>query len=131
MSRERPSEPPRSFADPRGKYETTRQRRAREDLERLKNTQGPGFFGTVAAVLGPSLPNVRFTRLSYESGIIDDLNAFYAARPRPWRPASRAPKVNRKTLPRSIGRREMHRRQASNRLLDSGAVYDQPSYRLP
>lgn len=130
MGRERPTEPPRVVPDAQlGRRETPNQRRAREELERLKNTQGPGFFGALAAGFGADLPRVQFVRRGYESGIVDELNDFYARRPRPWRPRANAPKPNRKTMQRSIGRREMHRRQTSNRMIDSSTVYDQPRYR--
>jgi hypothetical protein len=88
MSRDRPTELPRVLPDAelRVKRETPRQREAREDLERLKATKGPGFFGALVARFGPDRPNVRFIRAGYEAGIVDDLKDFYARRPRPWRP---------------------------------------------
>lgn len=94
MGRDRPTEPPRAVPDAqRGKRVkdlTPRQLREREEIKRLGRMHGPGFFGAVARVLGPDMPNVRFVRMGYAAGIVDELNDFYARRPRPWRPANRS-----------------------------------------
>lgn len=92
--------------------------RRHEERERLKNFSGPGFFGglmnlmTTGAKAAP-----QFIRRGYEADILDELRDFFTRRPRPWRPATRAPKINRKTLPRVVGRRVMLCRQAENRAL--------------
>lgn len=87
MSRERPIEPPRVVPDTqRGiKHETPSQIHAREELERLKNLQGPGIFGAFASFFQDHMPRVRFIRRGYEANIVDELRDFYARRPRPWR----------------------------------------------
>lgn len=63
------------------------------DIERLKNMQGPGLLAGFFNPLGRAKMRApRFIRPSYEANIVDELNAFYARRPRPWRPANRAPR---------------------------------------
>ena len=62
-------------------------RRIREARERRAAASGPGIFGGTIARHTP-----QFIRRGYEAGIVDELKEFYARRPRPWRPASRAPK---------------------------------------
>lgn len=118
MSRERPMPAPRVLPDAkRGvKHESARQRRAREEVERLKQFSGPGFMGGLMATFGagPLSKGPVFIRRGYEAGIVDELNDFYARRPRPWRPAANAPKPNRKTLPRRLGLKAMQRRQDRN-----------------
>lgn len=120
MGRERPTAAPRAVPDAqRGvevlKHESVRQRHAREELERLKATQGPGFFAAVAHGMGIERLRPRFIRRGYEEGILDELRAFYEARPRPWRPAACSPKANRRTGPKRLGRKAMQRRQLENR----------------
>ena len=66
------------------------QYQAINDVEKLKRMHGPGFFGAISRVLGPSNPRPLFLRPSYQASILDNLKAFYAARPRPWRPANRS-----------------------------------------
>lgn len=91
MSRERPPEPPRVVPDvASSKPLSRRQYQAINELEKLKRMQGPGFFGAISRVLGPAKPRPLFVRASYESNIVDNLRAFYSARPRPWRPANRS-----------------------------------------
>lgn len=118
MGRDRPTEAPRVVPDAElgVKYETPRQKIAREEIERLKKVQGAGFFGAIAASFGPDRPSVQFIRRGYEAGIVDELNEFYARHPRPWRPAANASKPNRKTLPRGLGLKAMRRRQVENRI---------------
>jgi hypothetical protein len=113
MSRQRPNRAAKAQPSKpeRQRYETHRQRRAREDLERLKAGSGAGLLGQIAGRLQDKLPNVAFIRRGYEDDIVWNLQEFYARRPRPWRPASCAPKINRKTLPRRLGRKAMQRRQ--------------------
>jgi len=92
MSRERPTEPPRAVPDAeRGKTrrETPAQIRQREHIEALMRAKGPGLL---AAIFNPymraGMPAPQFIRPSYERAIAEKLKAFYAARPRPWRPAA-------------------------------------------
>lgn len=118
MSRERPAELPRTAVDEhREKFFQRREQSRRDELGRLKSFSGPGFMGGLMARLtyGRAKRMPQFLRRGYEAGIVDELNDFYARRPRPWRPAANAPKPNRKTL-RSIGRRVMFKRQMRNRL---------------
>lgn len=117
MSRDRPTEPPRVMPDAqRGvRNETPKQQRQREEIERLKGQQGSAFLASFFNPFNrPTMRAPQFIRRGYESGILDDLNAFYARRPRPWRPARCAPKPNRKTLPRRLGLKAMIRRQVIN-----------------
>lgn len=92
MSRERPTEPLRAVPDAeRGlvKHETPRQRRAREEIERLKATHGSAFMSLLFNPFGrPKAVGPQFIRRGYEASILDELNEFYAKRPRPWRPRS-------------------------------------------
>lgn len=91
MSRERPSEPPRAVPDAqRGRVKQLKPHQVREhaELERLKAMHGSGFFGSVAGFFQDSAPRVSFIRRGYEASIRDNLKDFYAARPRPWRPAT-------------------------------------------
>lgn len=123
MSRERPGTVPSALPDAaRGrKPETPNQLRARTEIARLKALQGPGLMGALGAFFathgggGLTLPDFRFIRRGYEANIIEDLQLFYARRPRPWRPANRAPKPNRKTVPRGMGRRAIYCLQELNR----------------
>lgn len=116
MNRDRPNELPRALPDVRRRQHKEREERRREELKRLKAFSGPGFMGYLGATFsrGKLSRGPQFIRPGYESGIVDDLREFYERRPRPWRPACMAPKVNRKTLPRTIGRRAMHRRHEAN-----------------
>jgi hypothetical protein len=118
MSRERPIEPPRVVPDQqRGVNRAIegRKQRAREALAVAMAFSGPSFMGGLMAAFSKGAAKVapRFVRRGYEAGIVDELREFFARRPRPWRPAANAPKPNRKTLQRSLGRRAMHRRQAA------------------
>jgi hypothetical protein len=94
MSRERPTEQLRAVPDAqRGMkpHIDARKERQRNEIEALKGFSGAGFMGWLGATFsrGPLKRAPQFIRRSYESGIVDDLNDFYAARPRPWRPRSR------------------------------------------
>lgn len=92
MSRERPQELPRARPDParRRRRETPKQLEARERLELLKHFRGPGLL---AGIFNPmdrqAMAGPRFIRAGYEARLLEELHDFYAARPRPWRPAHR------------------------------------------
>lgn len=121
MSRDRPTEPPRvvpdvaDFKRAAAKLNAIEERKLRQlsDAEKLKTFSGASFMGWLGATFsrGALKRAPQFIRRGYESGIVDELNAFYARRPRPWRPARCAPKPNRKTLPRRLGLKAMIRRQ--------------------
>lgn len=95
MSRQRPAEQPQTLPDQqRGKNRHIEARKARQarELEALKRFSGAMFFGglfekfsTGVRTIGP-----KFVRRGYEADIVENLNGFYAQRPRPWRPASRS-----------------------------------------
>ena len=122
MSRERPiAMPPTVPDDQRGKVVMVGgggMGMSRAELEALTRVKGPAllvpFFNPFNR---PSFRAPRFIRSGYEASIVDDLRDFYARRPRPWRPAANAPKVNSKTMRRSISRRENHHRQLFNAVL--------------
>lgn len=116
MSRERPQEAPPALPDQargRTKRETPKQLEARQMLEGLKRLRGPallaGVFNPVEryAMAGP-----RFIRAGYEAGLLDALHDFYAARPRPWRPAHRDPcrQTHKERLNAARGGRHARRR---------------------
>lgn len=89
MARERPTEPPRVVPDTeRGLSRIQRREAEHANLERLKRDSGAGVFGALAASVTRRKrpPAPKFIRRGYEAGILDTLNAFYAQRPRPWRP---------------------------------------------
>ncbi len=95
MSRERPIPAPRAVPDEKRGLShsiTARKERAVAEAARLKSFSGPGFIGYLGATFsrGRLERAPQFIRRGHEANIVDELNDFYAARPRPWRPASRS-----------------------------------------
>lgn len=135
MARERPIEPPRALPDAaRGKRLKPHQERECEEIRRLGAMHGPGFFGQLSGHFQAVIPKVRFVRMGYAAGIVDDLNDFYARRPRPWRPANRSScKPTRKEQLR-MQRQERHLSEKVKsriaRLLDAGFSADEIHERL-
>lgn len=114
MSRDRPAVLPRAVADPVMGRERDRGLKHAE-LAHLKRFSGAAFMGWLTAPFGVEAKDrarlaPKFIRKGYEASIIDNLNDFYAARPRPWRPRGRD-----SCGPTFKERLKMRRRQANAR----------------
>lgn len=90
MSRERPVEPIRTIPDAqRGMRFERGNGLKKNELEHLKSFSGAAFMGWWFSKPfdgGKKRFEPKFIRRGYEASIVDNLNDFYAARPRPWRP---------------------------------------------
>jgi hypothetical protein len=89
MSRERPVEPPRVIPDAqRGvRLERSGKGLSKRELAHLASFSGAAFMGWLSAPFhGGKVPRApTFIRRGYEASILDNLQDFYAQRPRPWR----------------------------------------------
>lgn len=91
MSRDRPTEAPEIVrgGERRAKILKPQEVERRSQIERLKRA-GPALLAPLFDPFNRGAKAPQFIRRGYEANIPDELRAFYEARPRPWRPASRS-----------------------------------------